>query len=130
MNRLRHKIGIAIIFLLMAYAFWTNDIDNSLLYMISIFSIIVLFAFFGYWRLYRFYRLEKIQKLHTQNDFVNYFENMDYDMSIKHFVCPMPISNKLATDQENKIRTTINISTVMVYLLFVLLLVLLSQFKN
>ncbi len=129
-KRMGYIIGIVIIFIMMAYVFWTQSTADNRLEIMMLFAVMVLFVFFGYWRLYQFYILEKLWNYHNRKDFVDYFDNMDFITGCRHFVFPLPILKKFSTNQENRIRDTINISTVMVYILFVLFIYLSPALKK
>jgi amino acid permease len=124
-TRLGYIIAIALIFLLSAYVFWRHSSNNSRVHMMSMFVIMVSLVFFCYWRLYHFYRLEKIRTLHNRKDILDYFNNTDFiSMGLKHVIVPLPILKKLKTAKENEMRRRINISTIMIYLLVGLYIIL------
>ena len=121
-KRIGYIFGLTSITLLLAYIFWTESEENEKMYAMSLFSIVVLFVFFGYWRGYQIYKLEKLQKLHKRIDYIDYLNNMDIVDKISFAVVPLPILKKLHSQKENEHKRWINISTFMIYLLFVLVI--------
>ena len=128
-KRLGYKVGIGLIILSLGYIFWSHSTEENRVQNMAFFATIVLFIFTGYFRIYQFYKLEKIQKIHNKKDFLEYFDNMDfYLLGLKHIILPRPILQKFPAENENKIRTAINILTILFYLTFVLLISLSNDF--
>jgi len=118
-KRLGHKIGIGLIIIMLVYICLTQPPDDNRTLFILTFLVIIAFVVVGYFRMYQFYRLEKMQLRHEFIDFVDYFNNQDFIMmGLKHAVLPKPIWKRLSNKKENKLRITINVLTVLVYLLF------------
>lgn len=107
---------------MMAFIFWTRVTKDNMTEMTIAFLSMILFLTFGFLRLYNYFQFEKTKNLTDKEDFVNFFDSLSFERLIQHVVTPFPILQRQTNDQERKIKRRINISTVLVWVFFGLMI--------
>jgi hypothetical protein len=106
----------------MAFILWSRTTKENIAETIMAFLSLALFPTFAYLRLYFYYRLQKTRKRTDQKDFVGFFDNMSIEKLLPHMVLPLPLIQKMQSNQEGKLKLLLNISTLLSWVFFVLML--------